>query len=81
VLEVRDRGVALTETFYQEHRRMTITYPTIEAGRKVLWLVTGEEKRGPLQQLLAGDESIPAGRVKNDSMIVVADEAAAPDSA
>jgi 6-phosphogluconolactonase len=78
VLEVRDRRVAVTETFYQEHRRMTITYPTIEAGRKVLWLVTGEEKREPLQQLLAADESIPAGRVRNDSMIVVADEAAAP---
>lgn len=81
VLEVRDRGVALTETFYQEHRRMTITYPTIEAGRRVVWLVTGAEKREPLRKLLAGDESIPAGRVRNDSMIVVADEAAAPDGA
>jgi len=78
VLEVRDRGVALTETFYQEHRRMTITYPTIDAARRIVWLVTGEEKREPLQKLLAGDESIPAGRVKNDSMVVVADEAAAP---
>jgi 6-phosphogluconolactonase len=81
VLEVRDRRVAITETFYQDHRRMTITYPTIDAGRKVLWLVTGEEKREPLQKLLAGDESIPAGRVKNDSMVVVADRAAAPDAA
>jgi len=78
VLEVRDRGVALTETFYQEHRRMTITYPTIDSARRVVWLVTGEEKREPLQKLLAADESIPAGRVKNDSMVVVADEAAAP---
>jgi 6-phosphogluconolactonase len=78
VLEVRDRGVAITGTAYQGHRRMTITYPTIEASRRVLWLVTGEEKREPLRKLLAGDESIPAGRVKNDSMIVVADEAAAP---
>ncbi|HEY2716656.1 MAG TPA: 6-phosphogluconolactonase [Solirubrobacterales bacterium] len=78
VLEVRDRGVAVTETTYQGHRRMTITYPTIEAARQVLWLVTGEEKRDPLAKLLAGDESEPAGRVKNDSMIVVADRAAAP---
>jgi 6-phosphogluconolactonase len=81
VLEVRDRRVAMTETFYQDHRRMTITYPTIEAARKVVWLVTGEEKREPLRQLLAGDESIPAGRVRNESMIVVADEAAAPEGA
>jgi 6-phosphogluconolactonase len=78
VLEVRDRRVAITETAYQGHRRMTITYPTIDAGRRVLWLVTGEEKREPLQKLLDGDESIPAGRVHNDSMVVVADRAAAP---
>jgi 6-phosphogluconolactonase len=81
VLEVRDRRVAITTTSYQGHRRMTITYPTIEAGRKVLWLVTGEDKREPLQKLLAGDESIPAGRVRNDAMVVVADRAAAPDAA
>jgi hypothetical protein len=30
-----------------------------------------------LSKLLAGDDSIPAGRVRNDSMCVVADEAAA----
>jgi 6-phosphogluconolactonase len=77
VLEVGDRRVALTETAYQGHHRMTLTYPAIDAARKVLWLVTGAEKREPLAQLLAGDESIPAGRVKNDAMIVVADEAAA----
>jgi 6-phosphogluconolactonase len=80
VLEVRDRRVALTATSYQDHRRMTITYPTIEAGRRVLFLATGEEKREPLQRLMEGDESIPAGRVKNDSIVVVADRAAAPDA-
>ncbi len=80
VLEVRDRAVAVTETIYQGHRRMTITYPTIEAARRVLWLVTGEEKRDSLQKLLAGDESGPAGRVRNDSMVVVADRTAAPDA-
>jgi 6-phosphogluconolactonase len=78
VLEVRDRGVAVTATSYQDHRRMTITYPTIEAGRKVLFLATGEEKREPLRKLMEGDESIPAGRVENDSIVVVADKAAAP---
>jgi len=77
VLEVTDRRVALTETAYQDHRRMTLTYPALEAARRILWLVTGPEKRDPLQKLLAGDESIPAGRVRNDSMQIVADEAAA----
>jgi 6-phosphogluconolactonase len=77
VLEVDDRRVALTETAYQGHRRMTLTYPAIDAARHVLWLVTGAEKREPLAKLLAGDRSIPAGRVENENMVVVADEAAA----
>jgi 6-phosphogluconolactonase len=77
VLEVRDRRVAITGTSYQGHPRMTLTYPALDAARKVLWLVTGPEKREPLAKLLAGDESIPAGRVENEAMIVVADEAAA----
>jgi 6-phosphogluconolactonase len=81
VLEVSDRRVAITGGEYQGHRRMTLTYPAIDAARKILWLVTGAEKRKPLQKLLAGDESIPAGRVRNDSMIVVADEAAALSAA
>jgi len=77
VLDVSDRRVALTEGDYQGHRRMTITYPAIADARRVLWLVTGEEKREALAKLLAGDDSIPAGRVANDDMVVVADEAAA----
>lgn len=79
VLEVSDRRVALTETAYQGHRRMTITYPELSTARRIVWLVTGPEKREPLAKLLAGDGSIPAGRVRNDEMIVVADRAAAPD--
>jgi 6-phosphogluconolactonase len=79
VLEVRDRRVALTAGEYQDHRRMTLTYPALEEARQVLWLVTGAEKREPLAKLLAGDPSIPAGRVRNEEMVVVADEAAAGD--
>jgi 6-phosphogluconolactonase len=77
VLDVSDRRVAMTETPYQDHRRMTLTYPALNNARRIVWLVTGPDKRDPLQKLLAGDESIPAGRVHNDNVIVVADEAAA----
>jgi 6-phosphogluconolactonase len=77
VLEVRDRRVAITETPYQGHRRMTLTYPALDDARRVVWLVTGPDKVEALQKLLAGDESIPAGRVRNENMAVVADEAAA----
>jgi 6-phosphogluconolactonase len=77
VLEVSDRRVALTAGEYQGYRRMTLTYPALDSARRVLWLVTGAEKRDPLAKLLAGDPSIPAGRVRNEDMLVVADEAAA----
>lgn len=77
VLDVTDRRVALTETAYQGHRRMTLTYPALSEARQIVWLVTGEEKREPLAKLLAGDRLIPAGRVENDKMTVVADKAAA----
>jgi 6-phosphogluconolactonase len=78
VLDVTDRRVAITETSYQGHQRMTLTYPALATARKIVWLVTGPDKIDALAKLLAGDTSIPAGRVENDDMIVVADEAAAP---
>ncbi len=78
VLEVDVRRVATTTNEYQGHRRMTLTYPALAEAREIIWLVTGEEKRDPLQQLLAADPAIPAGRVRNESMFVVADSAASP---
>jgi 6-phosphogluconolactonase len=78
VLDVTDRRVALTETAYQGHRRMTLTCPALASARQIVWLVTGPDKRDALAKLLAGDKTIPAGRVENGAMTVVADEAAAP---
>ncbi|HEV2858006.1 MAG TPA: 6-phosphogluconolactonase [Solirubrobacterales bacterium] len=76
VLKVTDRRVAMTETAYQDHHRMTLTYPALNDARRIVWLVTGPDKQKPLQKLLDGDESVPAGRVRNEHMVVVADEAA-----
>jgi 6-phosphogluconolactonase/glucosamine-6-phosphate isomerase/deaminase len=77
VLEVSDRRVAITAEPYQDHLRMTLTYPALNDARRILWLVTGPDKREPLAKLLDGDDSIPAGRVHNENVLVVADEAAA----
>jgi len=77
VLEVTDRRVAITAEPYQDHRRMTLTYPALNEARRIIWLVTGEAKRDALAKLLDGDTSIPAGRVENEEMVIVADEAAA----
>ena len=79
VLEVTDRRVAVTDTAYQGHYRMTMTYPELAAARQILWLVTGPSKRDALSRLLDRDRSIPAGRVENEAMTVVADgDAAGP---
>jgi 6-phosphogluconolactonase len=75
VLKVTDRDVALTG-IYQGRRRMTLTHPMINRSRRILWLVTGAEKAGMLTRLLASDDSIPAGRVRQDAAIVLADRAA-----
>jgi len=76
VLEVDDRRVSVTARPYEGHLRMTLTYAALAAARRILWLVLGEKAREPLAKLLAGDDSIPAGRVRNDDMVLVCDEAA-----
>jgi 6-phosphogluconolactonase len=80
VLNVTDVDVAVTGV-YQGRRRMTLTYPIINRARRILWLVTGEEKAGMLLRLREGDRSIPAGRVRQDQAVIFADRAAADDRA
>jgi len=80
VVEVADRDVALTLE-YRGRRRMTLTYPTLGRSRRVLWLITGEDKAPMVPRLLAGDPSIPAGRVSTPEQLVVADRAAAAEVA
>jgi 6-phosphogluconolactonase len=75
VLEVTDADVALTGV-YQGRRRMTLTYPVLNRSRRVLWLVTGSEKSEMLMRLRNGDVSIPAGRIRRDEALVIADRAA-----
>jgi 6-phosphogluconolactonase len=77
VLEVRDRDVALTAAEYQGRRRMTLTYPMLDRSGELLWLVTGESKAEALRLLLAGDPSIPAGRVRAGRSLILADRLAA----
>jgi 6-phosphogluconolactonase len=82
VLDVTDRRVAITGNEYQGTHRMTLTYPVLAAAKRLLWIVTGEEKREPLLKLLAQDHSIPAGRVEpGGESLILADREAAPDGA
>jgi len=79
VLNVTNADVALTGV-YQGRRRMTLTYPVINRARHILWLATGKEKVGMLARLRNGDPSIPAGRVRPERAVIVADRAAADEA-
>ncbi|MFZ0664584.1 MAG: 6-phosphogluconolactonase [Acidimicrobiales bacterium] len=74
VLLVTDRLVGLTGE-YQGNRRMTLTYPAIERADEILWLISGSDKRDALSKLLAGDTSVPAGRVEVEDQTILADAA------
>ncbi|MGE5570749.1 MAG: 6-phosphogluconolactonase [Rhodospirillales bacterium] len=76
VLNAKDAYVGVTKV-YQGRRRMTLTYPIINRSRRILWVVTGSEKAPMLARLLEGDDSIPAGRVRREQALVIADAAAA----
>jgi 6-phosphogluconolactonase len=76
VLDVKDADVAVTGV-YQGRRRMTLTYPILNRARRIVWLVTGPEKAKMLARLNDGDRSIPAGRVRQQTAVVLADQAAA----
>lgn len=76
VLDILDRDVALTR-IYQGWRRMTLTYPVINRARLLLWVVTGADKVEMLSRLRAGDKSIPAGRVRRENSLLLADASAA----
>lgn len=76
VLTVMNTGVALTGV-YMGRRRMTLTYPILNRSRRILFLVTGKEKVEMLAKLLAADNSIPSGRIRQDNTVILADRDAA----
>ena len=76
VLEVADAWVGVTG-IYQQRRRMTLTYPVLNGARAILFIVTGADKADALLRLSRHDASIPAGRVENANVTVLADRAAA----
>src|SRR6185436_1747527 len=77
VLDVESADVGLSGP-YQGRRRMTLTYPILNRGRRVLWVVTGGEKAEMVNRLLDSDQSIPAGRIHSGHALLLADCTAAP---
>jgi 6-phosphogluconolactonase len=44
--------------------RITFTYPLIDASRHVCFMASGDDKKGVVQQILAGQGDYPSGRVR-----------------
>jgi 6-phosphogluconolactonase/glucosamine-6-phosphate isomerase/deaminase len=49
----------------------------LDRAGAIVWLVIGESKAAVLPRLLAADPTIPAGRVRQDRALVIADAPAA----
>jgi 6-phosphogluconolactonase len=56
--------------------RYSFTMPLLNGGPTVAFIVGGEGKRDILARVLAGDESLPAARVRAPETYVLADKAA-----
>lgn len=70
VLKIRQQWVAMTGE-YQGRRRMTLTYPAINAARLLVWQVTGADKAGALREALQG-RGVPASRIRRHGVHVIA---------
>ena len=63
------------------HQRMTLTFAGIARARLVLVTVSGEAKREALARVAALDPSCPAGQIRADRVVWLADAEAAGDLA
>ena len=77
VLEVRDRWVAVAGP-YQGRKRMTLTYPAINAGRLLVWQITGADKAVAVRRGLQG-RGVPASKVRRRDVVVIATREAAAE--
>jgi 6-phosphogluconolactonase len=74
VVHVREPGMP------PPHPRLTFSLAYVNAQPLVAFLVGGAAKREVLARMLAGDQSLPAARVRAARTVVLADEAAAPEA-
>jgi 6-phosphogluconolactonase len=68
LLDVRDRWVGVSGE-YQGHARLSLTLPTLNRARCIVWFVVGASRAPALDRLLGADVSTPAGRVRQDRAV------------
>lgn len=76
-LEERERWVVANWVPAQDTWRMTLTFPVLNAGRQVLFVVTGADKAPAIRRIRAGGSGLPAEEVSGDQVEWLIDAAAA----
>jgi 6-phosphogluconolactonase len=77
-LAERERWVAATWAPGPGAWRMTLTYPVLDAGRDVIFVVTGSDKADALRRIVAGGSGLPAEEVRAATVEWIVDAEAAP---
>jgi 6-phosphogluconolactonase len=80
VLDERARWVAEVEGS-RPQTRITLTYPALESSRRTFFLVAGAGKAGILKRALAGDQGLPAVRLRPEGEVSWLVDAAAREAA
>lgn len=76
-LEEAERWVVGNWVPSQDAWRMTLTYPALNAGRRVMFVVTGADKAKALRAIRAGGSGLPAEAVAGRRVEWIIDAAAA----
>jgi 6-phosphogluconolactonase len=79
-LDERERWVIANWAPGPEAWRMTLTFPVLNAARKVLFVVTGADKADAVRSIRAGDTEPPAARVSGDDVEWILDVAASGEA-
>lgn len=79
-LDETERWVVANWAPGPEAWRMTFTFPVLNAGRDVIFVVTGADKADALRRIRGGDVGLPSARVAGDAVEWIVDAAAGGSS-
>jgi 6-phosphogluconolactonase len=79
-IEEAERSVVATWAPYPQAWRMTLTFPVLDAARRVAFAVEGANKADAVRAVQAGGSGLPAERVAGDQVEWLLDAEAAGES-
>lgn len=66
-LDVTDEWVAANPVPQLATTRLTLTFPVLAAARRIMFLVSGQQKAGVVKRVVEGDSSLPAARAAGEN--------------